>query len=122
MLKKYNFRTGNIIITKPIGYIDFQNLMLNSKFVMTDSGGIQEEATVKNIPCLTLRTTTERPITIAQGSNLLAGSNKNIILKAVDKIVAGRWKRAKRPPLWDGRTAARITDIILKKEKYICSS
>lgn len=128
MIKRFRldnrFSTDNgkgIMFIEPLGYIDFQNLMLNSKFVMTDSGGIQEEATVKNVPCLTLRTTTERPITIKQGSNELTGPDKTGIRRAVDRIIKEEWKKARRPPLWDGRTAQRIVKVLLKREKYICT-
>jgi UDP-N-acetylglucosamine 2-epimerase (non-hydrolysing) len=120
MLKAYKVKTGNIRIIDPLGYIDFQALLKGAKLILTDSGGIQEEATVCNIPCLTLRENTERPVTIAKGSNELVGSDKEKALKAVEKIINNKWKKAAFPPLWDGNTAKRVIKIILKKEKQIC--
>jgi len=120
MLKVHKIKTGSIRIINPLGYIDFQALLKDAKFVLTDSGGIQEEATVCNIPCLTLRDNTERPVTITKGSNELVGSDKERVLKAVDKIIDNRWKKAALPRLWDGNTAERIVKIILKQGKQIC--
>ncbi len=102
----------NLILTKPLGYIDFLSLMLDSKFVMTDSGGIQEETTYLGIPCFTLRKNTERPITITHGTNTIIGSDYNKLLKLVEKGVYK--KRKRRLKYWDGNTAKRIVRILLR--------
>jgi UDP-N-acetylglucosamine 2-epimerase (non-hydrolysing) len=96
----------------PLGYFDFLNLMMHSKFVMTDSGGIQEESTVLGIPCLTLRDTTERPITISQGTNVLVHHDIEKMNTEVSRILAGCWKKSNCPRLWDGKTADRIIEIL----------
>jgi UDP-N-acetylglucosamine 2-epimerase (non-hydrolysing) len=105
-----------LIVTKPLGYLDFLKLEVNAKFVMTDSGGIQEETTVFNIPCLTLRDTTERPITVTQGTNTLVGNNSERIITEASKILNGKGKRGCCPELWDGKAAARIIRIITTGE------
>ena len=98
----------------PLGYLDFVKLMVHSKLIFTDSGGIQEEAMVLNIPCLTLRNTTERPITIAQGTNVLVWNDTQKIIGEASNILAGKSKKAKIPALWDGKTAERIIKILVK--------
>lgn len=105
----------NLIFTQPIGYIDFLSLINFSKFVITDSGGIQEETSYLNIPCLTLRENTERPITIKHGSNVLCGSNRRLIVNELKKIFAGRSKKTKKLKYYDGKTAVRIVNVILNK-------
>jgi UDP-N-acetylglucosamine 2-epimerase (non-hydrolysing) len=101
----------------PLPYLSFVGLMAKAKFVLTDSGGIQEETTVLNIPCLTLRWNTERPITLTKGTNRLVGTDAEKIEKGVQEIFAGKWRRGRRPPLWDGKAAIRIADVIQKKFK-----
>jgi len=101
-----------LVLTEPLGYIDFLSLYSNSRLVLTDSGGIQEETTALSIPCLTLRDTTERPITVTQGTNRLVGSDpERIKLEALAVLKAGQ-PRTEIPELWDGKTAARIVDAI----------
>ena len=100
----------------PVGYFDFLNLMANSKFVLTDSGGIQEETTVLDIPCITLRDTTERPITLTEGTNVLVGNDSKKILEEVLKILDGGRKKGSCPLLWDGHTAERIVKILVEKK------
>ena len=104
----------NIILTKPIGYLDFLALMSNSRFVLTDSGGIQEETTVLGIPCITMRNNTERPITVGQGTNVLVSTDKSKIIEASNKLLKGPVFKAKIPQFWDGKAAKRIVGIILK--------
>lgn len=104
-----------LTIVDPLGYLDFLCLMMNTRLVMTDSGGIQEEATVLDIPCLTLRDNTERPITISQGTNILVGSNTEKIIAEVFNILQGRGKRGTCPELWDGKTSERIVSILFDK-------
>lgn len=101
-----------ILLIEPLGYLDFLNLEMNAKFVMTDSGGIQEETTVLSIPCLTLRNTTERPITISQGTNVLVWNHAEKIVEEASKILDGRGKTGNCPELWDGKTAERIVEIL----------
>jgi UDP-N-acetylglucosamine 2-epimerase (non-hydrolysing) len=98
----------------PLGYLDFVKLMVHSKLIFTDSGGIQEEAMVLNIPCLTLRNTTERPITVTQGTNVLVWNDTQKIIREASNILAGKWKKAKIPALWDGKTAERIIHILTR--------
>jgi UDP-N-acetylglucosamine 2-epimerase (non-hydrolysing) len=100
----------------PPGYLDFLKLMMNARFVMTDSGGIQEETTLLGIPCLTLRKNTERPITITEGTNILIhNGDEESITSEVYKILNGRSKRGNIPHLWDGKAAERIVEIISSK-------
>jgi len=96
----------------PLGYLDFLSLMARAKLVLTDSGGIQEETTVLGIPCLTLRDTTERPITIKEGTNILVWNDTQKIVEEAFKILDGRGKKAKMPEYWDGKTAERIIKIL----------
>lgn len=103
----------NLRLVDPLGYTDFLKLMMDSYAVLTDSGGIQEETTVLGVPCLTLRENTERPITIEQGTNRLAGTSSDSILAVWEELCSGRWApQAKVPELWDGRAAERIAEVI----------
>ena len=104
---------GGVCLLEPLGYLDFLNLMMHAKFVLTDSGGIQEETTVLNIPCLTLRDTTERPITISQGTNELVWNDTQKIIDEAAKILDGQRKQANVYKLWDGKTAQRIVNILI---------
>jgi UDP-N-acetylglucosamine 2-epimerase (non-hydrolysing) len=90
----------------PMGYIRFMSLVRGARFVVTDSGGIQEETTYLDIPCLTLRETTERPATILHGSNRLVRPRQ--LRDAIGEVLNGRWPHGRCPPLWDGHTAARV--------------
>lgn len=96
-----------------MGYLEFIKLVNSSKFVMTDSGGIQEETTVLGIPCLTVRENTERPITIQEGSNKLIKKIDELKYE-VSKILKGNGKKGRTPHLWDGKTAGRIVKVIGK--------
>lgn len=101
-----------LILTEPLGYLDFLGLVRHSCVVVTDSGGIQEETTYLGVPCLTMRENTERPITVEVGSNVLVGGDRGLLLRRVDDVLAGRFKRGRVPELWDGRTARRIVETI----------
>jgi UDP-N-acetylglucosamine 2-epimerase (non-hydrolysing) len=121
MIKTHNFLEkfeglDNLLMIDPVGYIDFIKLVKESKFVLTDSGGIQEETTVLKVPCLTMRENTERPVTVKEGTNILAGRNKTKIVNAVNKILQGKWKKSKVPEFWDGKTAQRIVKVLLRNE------
>jgi UDP-N-acetylglucosamine 2-epimerase (non-hydrolysing) len=104
----------NLILLEPLPYLEFLNLVLNSKFVLTDSGGIQEETTFMQVPCITMRPNTERPVTIDEGTNILIGNDKERLFKEVDNIMLGKIKKGKIPELWDGKTSERIVDVILR--------
>jgi len=102
----------NLVPTDPLGYLDFLNLMMDAKIVLTDSGGIQEETTFLNVPCLTLRETTERPATVEIGTNVLAGLSVDKVVALADECYAGNWKVNRLPELWDGKAAERIGKIV----------
>lgn len=95
----------------PVGYLDSVALQAGAALVLTDSGGVQEETTVLGVPCITLRTTTERPITLTHGTNQLVGTERGAILAAVRRIDAGEIV-GRRPELWDGATAGRVCDAL----------
>jgi UDP-N-acetylglucosamine 2-epimerase (non-hydrolysing) len=86
--------------------------MREARLVITDSGGIQEETTALGVPCLTVRENTERPITIAEGTNTLVGTSPQTLLAAVQEVLTAGGKRGRVPPLWDGRAAQRVADRI----------
>ena len=102
-----------IIQSEPLGYLEFIYLLQNSKAVITDSGGITEEATVLSIPCMTLRNTTERPETVSQGSNELVGTDPANLAQYFDILFSGEWKSATIPKFWDGKSANRIVDALI---------
>jgi UDP-N-acetylglucosamine 2-epimerase (non-hydrolysing) len=104
--------SASLILTEPLGYTDFCRLTYESAFVLTDSGGIQEETTFLKVPCITMRDNTERPVTVTIGSNVMTGNDSARIIAAVDAILGGRAKAASIPELWDGHTAERIVEIL----------
>ncbi len=99
-------------MTEPLGYLEFLQLMAEARLVLTDSGGIQEETTALGVSCLTLRDSTERPVTVDEGTNTMVGTEPDAIRAAVRKILDGEAKKGRVPALWDGRAAARIVDIL----------
>ncbi|MEA2095547.1 MAG: UDP-N-acetylglucosamine 2-epimerase (non-hydrolyzing) [Candidatus Cloacimonadota bacterium] len=101
----------NLHLIPPVGYYDFLKLQMDAKFILTDSGGIQEESTYFGVPCLTLRPNTERPITITEGTNTLVKLSTEDIITEAEKILAGNIKKGKIPKYWDGKTAERIVKI-----------
>lgn len=103
---------ANVILTDPIGYIDFIHLVKNSKTVITDSGGVQEETTFMGVPCITVRPSTERPVTVTEGTNTLAPLNREVILNLLQAIDAGTYKKGKVPYLWDGQSSERIAEAV----------
>ena len=106
---------SNLILSEPIGYLEFLNLMMNSKLILTDSGGIQEEASFLNVPILTIRENTERPITIEKGTNEIVGTNFEKIKKYFDEILANKYKAGQNIEKWNGKTTERIVNIIQEK-------
>lgn len=102
----------NIIFIEPLGYLEFISLEKNAKFIITDSGGVQEESTFLGIPCFTLRDNTERPITITKGTNTLVGADINKLRISIDKFFKGKIKTGQTPDFWDGKAGARIAKII----------
>ena len=99
---------GNLLLPEPLPYVRFMSLVFNCRFVITDSGGIQEETSYLGIPCLTARENTERPITVTQGTNRLCGLDD--LKGKTDEILQGRVQKPKKIDLWDGRTASRIVE------------
>jgi UDP-N-acetylglucosamine 2-epimerase (non-hydrolysing) len=105
----------NLVLLEPQGYLDFMKLLHNCKLVLTDSGGLQEETTYLQIPCITMRENTERPITVEVGTNILVGTDVDMILDEFQKVMTGAKRDSKIPELWDGNAAKRIVEIIKKE-------
>lgn len=98
----------------PMGYNTFARLLAGARFVLTDSGSLQQETSFLDIPCLTLRENTERPVTLSHGANVLVGRDESKIMHRMEQVFSGRFRHAKKIPHWDGRTASRITKVILR--------
>jgi UDP-N-acetylglucosamine 2-epimerase (non-hydrolysing) len=111
----FRIDTSALCLMDPIPYIEFLALQSRATVVITDSGGIQEETTFLNVPCLTLRENTERPITITLGTNVLVGHDTRKLRREIAKIIEGKAKKGTVPPLWDGRTAERIADVLQRQ-------
>lgn len=103
-----------VTMIDPVGYLDMLYSVKGAALVLTDSGGLQEETTALGVPCVTIRNNTERPATVEIGTNYLVGTRPEAILEAVRKILCGRGKKGSVPPLWDGKAAERISEILLK--------
>jgi len=103
----------NANVIGPIGYMEMLRLVKNSRMVITDSGGIQEETTYLGVPCITMRENTERPSTITLGTNILVGSDTRKLLQVVERVMLDSHKKGLVPPLWDGKASVRIIDNIL---------
>ncbi len=110
---------SNIIITEPLGYIDFLALTKHARLLITDSGGVQEETTFLQVPCITVRDNTERPVTCTLGTNTLAGTDLNHVRRVIQNQLSQKMPEGTIPPLWDGRAAERIVEII---ENYLKKS
>jgi len=111
--KKY-FNLPGLILSDPMGYLEFIFLVKNARAVITDSGGITEETTVLNVPCLTLRNSTERPETIDTGTNELVGTDPRNLIPYMRSVKNNNWKKSTIPPLWDGNTSRRIVKKIIE--------
>jgi len=113
-LKDKFLTNPKIILAEPLDYFGFQKLVKECKFIITDSGGIQEESTFLGKPCLTLRPNTERPVTVTEGTNTLVPFEVDIIKNFVSQIESGIYKKGKVPKLWDGKSTERILNYIAK--------
>ncbi len=113
-LELIGIKAENLLMCEPLGYLEFNYLVKNAKAVITDSGGITEEASVMNIPCITLRDNTERAETIHLGTNELVGTDPAKLKPYLEKIMKGSWKTYQGIPMWDGKTAERIVEILIK--------
>ena len=107
-----NSESSGLKLIEPLGYLDFLKLQSEAKFVLTDSGGVQEETTYLQIPCITMRENTERPSTVDIGSNIIVGVNPKKIREIALKTIHGEGKKGKIPEHWDGKTAERIVSIM----------
>lgn len=106
-----------LILTEPMGYLEFLNLMEGAELVLTDSGGIQEETTYLGVQCVTLRENTERPITVELGTNHLVGENLVNAGKVIEEILSGKKKEGRVPEMWDGKAAMRIVRAIMRGDE-----
>jgi len=114
-LERLGIAAPNLHLISPLGYLQFNYLVQHAKGIITDSGGVTEEASVMNVPCLTLRDSTERAETIHLGTNVLVGTDPKNLKPFLDQILRGEWKQYQGIPLWDGHTAERIVDILLEQ-------
>ncbi|ULQ54429.1 non-hydrolyzing UDP-N-acetylglucosamine 2-epimerase [Flavihumibacter fluvii] len=108
ILDSIGFSNPKLVLAEPMAYLEFIYLVKNALAIITDSGGITEEATVLGIPCMTMRDSTERPETVTLGTNELIGTDPLKLIPYLNKIMDGKWKQGSIPPLWDGHTAERI--------------
>jgi UDP-N-acetylglucosamine 2-epimerase (non-hydrolysing) len=102
-----------IRLVPPLGYLDFLRLMSEARVVLTDSGGVQEETTILGVPCITLRDNTERPVTLENGTNVLAGSDPNKIIQEFARVLDNEPKADRCPRFWDGKAAKRIIKVLV---------
>jgi len=111
-LQNIGITAENLLMADPLGYLEFNYLVKNAMGVITDSGGVTEEASVMNVPCVTLRDNTERAETIHLGTNELVGTDPSKLKPYLEKIMKGEWKQYQGIPLWDGKTSIRIIERI----------
>jgi len=114
LLQDLDLNFKNLHYVEPLGYLEFNYLVKNAFAVLTDSGGITEETTVMNVPCITLRENTERPETCDIGTNVLVGNDKKKIADSFRELLSGNWKKGQIPELWDGKAAERIVEHLVK--------
>ena len=112
-MEALRIKAPGLTLIEPLSYIDFLSLLSRAAAVLTDSGGIQEEATFLSVPCFTLRDNTERPVTVSLGTNTLLGLRPDAIAELPGRIAAAHRAQASIPPLWDGAAAARVIDVLL---------
>jgi UDP-N-acetylglucosamine 2-epimerase (non-hydrolysing) len=113
-LKNIGIENARLRLVDPLSYFEFNFLVQNAKGIITDSGGVTEEASVMNVPCITLRDSTERPETITFGTNELVGSDADKLKSYLEKLVSGSWKSYKGIPMWDGKSADRIVSKLIE--------
>ena len=115
-IEKFGIDLGpNITLAGPQAYMAFLNLWKDAAVVLTDSGGLQEETTALGVPCITIRENTERPVTVDEGTNVLAGTDPEAIVREARKVLRGEGKQGRRPHLWDGRAAERIVAVLARE-------
>jgi UDP-N-acetylglucosamine 2-epimerase (non-hydrolysing) len=115
-------RAPGVTLTRPLGYLDFLRLVQEAAFVLTDSGGVQEESCALGVPCLTLRPGTERPATVAAGTNRIVGTRRVDVVAAAREALRGEGRVVRTPELWDGRAAERIAEILVARTPEIRAS
>jgi UDP-N-acetylglucosamine 2-epimerase (non-hydrolysing) len=114
-IESFGLQTNGIAMIDPVGYLDMLYAVKGAAIVLTDSGGLQEETTALGVPCVTIRENTERPVTVEQGTNYIVGTDPAAIRAASEVILSGKGKKGSLPPLWDGRAAERIVEILLRE-------
>jgi UDP-N-acetylglucosamine 2-epimerase (non-hydrolysing) len=119
MIKQFGFEKKlnemkNLHVIEPLAYHPMLKACKDAKFVLTDSGGVQEESTVLGVPCITARNNTERPITVEVGTNEVVGTSSDAIIGAMDRILKNKWKKGSLPPKWDGKASQRIVDSLIQ--------
>lgn len=112
--------SSNILFVEPLSYLPFIGLTARSRMILTDSGGIQEETTVLGIPCITMRSNTERPITCSLGTNILVGTDSGKIQAAINRVLDGNLRRGAIPEKWDGKSGERIVSTLLNENSFSC--
>ncbi|MFY9673427.1 MAG: UDP-N-acetylglucosamine 2-epimerase (non-hydrolyzing) [Terriglobales bacterium] len=115
-IAEFGLSSGQLLLLDPLPYVDFMALQTRATVVITDSGGIQEETTYLNIPCLTLRENTERPITVSMGTNVLVGRDRVKLATELSNVLDGKAKKGTIPPLWDGKAGERIAAIVARMQ------
>lgn len=115
-IAEFGLSSGQLLLLDPLPYVDFLALQTRATVVITDSGGIQEETTYLNIPCLTLRENTERPITVSMGTNVLVGCDRVKLATELSNVLDGKAKKGTIPPLWDGKAGERIAAIVARMQ------
>jgi UDP-N-acetylglucosamine 2-epimerase (non-hydrolysing) len=111
-IEKFAINIEKLHLLEPLPYIEFLSLQRRAAVVITDSGGIQEETTYLGVPCLTLRSNTERPVTVSMGTNVLVGQDRRLLDSELSRILEGKAKKGSIPPLWDGRASERIAQAL----------
>jgi UDP-N-acetylglucosamine 2-epimerase (non-hydrolysing) len=111
-IQQFGIRVERLHLLDPLPYIEFLALQSRAAVVITDSGGIQEETTYLGVPCLTVRSNTERPVTVTLGTNILVGHGREKLMDELEKILAGKAKNGSIPPLWDGHAGERIANVV----------